>query len=40
IVLAFLKELIYKVLGLLVSLVESNRFGILLDEQEEGPVDL
>ncbi|GKD41023.1 hypothetical protein Tco_1261230 [Tanacetum coccineum] len=29
---AFIKELIYKVLGLLVPLLESNRFEILLDE--------
>nr|GFB35562.1 hypothetical protein [Tanacetum cinerariifolium] len=33
---AFLKELIYKVLGLLVSLLELNRFRILLGESEEG----
>ncbi|GJY90615.1 hypothetical protein Tco_0505811 [Tanacetum coccineum] len=40
IVLAFLKELIYKVLRLVVPLLESNRFEILLDEREEGQVDL
>nr|GEW90479.1 hypothetical protein [Tanacetum cinerariifolium] len=34
----FLKELICKVLGLLVLLLELNRFGILLDESEEGGV--
>ncbi|GJU17589.1 hypothetical protein Tco_1145555 [Tanacetum coccineum] len=33
---AFLKELIYKVLGLQVSLLELNRFEILLEEWEEG----
>nr|GEZ16427.1 uncharacterized mitochondrial protein AtMg00810-like [Tanacetum cinerariifolium] len=33
---AFLKELIYKVLGLLVPLLELNRFVILLGEPEEG----
>ncbi|GJW90878.1 zinc finger, CCHC-type containing protein [Tanacetum coccineum] len=33
---AFLKELIYKVLGLQVSLLELDRFEILLDEREEG----
>ncbi|GJU17861.1 hypothetical protein Tco_1145827 [Tanacetum coccineum] len=32
----FLKELIYKVLGLQVSLLELDRFGILLGEREEG----
>nr|GEV36088.1 hypothetical protein [Tanacetum cinerariifolium] len=35
---AFLKELIGRVLGLLVPLLELNRFEILLDEQEEGRV--
>nr|GEU89276.1 putative reverse transcriptase domain-containing protein [Tanacetum cinerariifolium] len=38
IVLAFLKELICKVLGLLVSLLELNRLGILLDDSEKGRV--
>ncbi|GJX01314.1 hypothetical protein Tco_0185227 [Tanacetum coccineum] len=33
---AFLKELIYKVLGLQVLFLELNRFGILLGEWEEG----
>ncbi|GKF79137.1 hypothetical protein Tco_0234705, partial [Tanacetum coccineum] len=33
---ALLKELIYRVLGPLVSLLESNRFRILLGEPEEG----
>ncbi|GJV95041.1 hypothetical protein Tco_1546618 [Tanacetum coccineum] len=37
---AFMKELIYKVLGLQVSLLELNRFEILLDEKEKGQVDL
>ncbi|GJY83143.1 hypothetical protein Tco_0496519 [Tanacetum coccineum] len=37
---AFLKELIYKVLGLHVSLLELNRFEILLDEREEGQVSI
>nr|GEX40139.1 reverse transcriptase domain-containing protein [Tanacetum cinerariifolium] len=39
---AFMKELICRVLGLLVPLLESNRFGILLGEPEEGrtgPID-
>ncbi|GKD85217.1 hypothetical protein Tco_1356371, partial [Tanacetum coccineum] len=36
IVLAFLKKLICKVLGLQVPLLELNRFGILLDELGEG----
>nr|GEV91502.1 hypothetical protein [Tanacetum cinerariifolium] len=36
VILAFLKELIFKVLGLLVSLLELNRFGILIGELEEG----
>nr|GEW68334.1 hypothetical protein [Tanacetum cinerariifolium] len=36
----FLKELICKVLGLLVSLLELNRFRILLGKPEEGRVDL
>ncbi|GJW48774.1 hypothetical protein Tco_0080420 [Tanacetum coccineum] len=35
---AFLKELIYRVLGLLVLLLELNRFRILLDELGEGQV--
>ncbi|GJW12620.1 hypothetical protein Tco_1578447 [Tanacetum coccineum] len=35
---AFLKELICKVLGLLVPLLELNQFGILLGELEEGQV--
>ncbi|GKG55824.1 hypothetical protein Tco_0574718, partial [Tanacetum coccineum] len=37
---AFLKELIYRVLGLQVLFLELNRFGILLGEWEEGQVDL
>ncbi|GJZ85490.1 hypothetical protein Tco_0650829 [Tanacetum coccineum] len=37
---AFLKELIYKVLGLQVMFLELNRFGILLGKREEGQVDL
>ncbi|GKG61394.1 hypothetical protein Tco_0619119, partial [Tanacetum coccineum] len=37
---AFMKELIYKVLELLVPLLELNRFEILLGEPEEGQVDL
>ncbi|GKF34481.1 hypothetical protein Tco_0107681, partial [Tanacetum coccineum] len=32
----FLKELIYRVLGLHVLFLELNRFGILLGEREEG----
>nr|GEZ01022.1 hypothetical protein [Tanacetum cinerariifolium] len=40
IVLAFLKELICRVLGLLVPLLALNRFGILLGELKEGWVDL
>ncbi|GJZ22866.1 hypothetical protein Tco_0559905 [Tanacetum coccineum] len=36
----FLKELICKVLGLLVPLLELNQFGIILGESEEGRVDL
>ncbi|GJX61815.1 hypothetical protein Tco_0294715 [Tanacetum coccineum] len=35
---AFLKELIYKVLGLLVPFLELDRFGILLGEQDEGQI--
>ncbi|GKE29434.1 hypothetical protein Tco_1444818, partial [Tanacetum coccineum] len=35
---AFLKELIYKVLGLKVLFLELDRFGILLSEREEGQV--
>ncbi|GJS73836.1 hypothetical protein Tco_0706677 [Tanacetum coccineum] len=35
---AFLKELIYKVLGLQVLFLELNRFGILLGEWEEGQI--
>ncbi|GJV16750.1 hypothetical protein Tco_1362073 [Tanacetum coccineum] len=35
---AFLKELIYKVLGLQVPLLELDRFGILLGEWEEGQI--
>ncbi|GJR21190.1 hypothetical protein Tco_0969717 [Tanacetum coccineum] len=37
---AFLKELIYKVLGLQVLLLEFDRFGILLGEREEGQVSV
>ncbi|GKD75231.1 hypothetical protein Tco_1333513, partial [Tanacetum coccineum] len=37
---AFLEELIYKVLGLLVPLLELNLFEILLGEPEEGRVGL
>ncbi|GKF17747.1 hypothetical protein Tco_0062665, partial [Tanacetum coccineum] len=33
---AFMKELIYRVLGLHVLFLELNRFGILLGEHEEG----
>nr|GEX87125.1 putative reverse transcriptase domain-containing protein [Tanacetum cinerariifolium] len=40
IVLAFLKELICRVLVLLVPLLELNRFEIILDEHEEGRVDV
>ncbi|GJX86969.1 hypothetical protein Tco_0337743 [Tanacetum coccineum] len=36
IVLAFLKELIYKVLGIQVPLLELDRFRILLGQREEG----
>ncbi|GJZ64359.1 hypothetical protein Tco_0620780, partial [Tanacetum coccineum] len=34
----FLKELIYRVLGLQVLFLELNRFGILLGEREEGQI--
>ncbi|GKA75030.1 hypothetical protein Tco_0781408 [Tanacetum coccineum] len=37
---AFLKELIYKVLGLQVSILELDQFGILLGEREEGQVSI
>ncbi|GKG43859.1 hypothetical protein Tco_0482952, partial [Tanacetum coccineum] len=37
---AFLKELIYRVFGQLVPLMELDRFGILLGEREEGQEDL
>ncbi|GKD83020.1 hypothetical protein Tco_1349859, partial [Tanacetum coccineum] len=35
---AFMKELIYRVLGLQASLMELNQFGILLGEWEEGQI--
>ncbi|GJQ90080.1 retrovirus-related pol polyprotein from transposon TNT 1-94, partial [Tanacetum coccineum] len=35
---AFMKELIYRVLGLQVLFLELNRFGILLGEHEEGQI--
>ncbi|GKC46758.1 hypothetical protein Tco_1064480 [Tanacetum coccineum] len=35
---AFLKELIYKVLGLQVSLLELDQFGILLGERRKGQI--
>ncbi|GJR00891.1 hypothetical protein Tco_0523875 [Tanacetum coccineum] len=40
IVLAFMKDLIYRVLGLQVPLLELNRFRILLGEWEEGQVSI
>ncbi|GJZ48038.1 reverse transcriptase domain-containing protein [Tanacetum coccineum] len=40
IVLSFLKKLIYRVLGLQVSLLELDRFGILLGEREKGQVSV